>query len=178
MLNSTMDLNPLRDELDELRSQIADLQRKVAEHKKDEQEKGRVGRGVYLGLLRARDLDALSDRALNELDDGLKAIALHLVPRGTAAPSANSEHAPLPRLGREMVALLNKLSLKVDPVPGFWTVHFEAFRDPARGRDLRLDDARQGVFGMIEKKYRANMLYFETFLQLVHFRGIDLEALA
>ncbi|KAI5837739.1 hypothetical protein DFP73DRAFT_285970 [Morchella snyderi] len=135
------------------------------------------GRGVYLGLVRAGDVADLSDRALMELDDGLKAITMHLVPRSAGAPPGSSTEAPLPWTRKELLALLDKVSLRVNPVPEPGVDHFAAFRNTARGRDFRLEDARQGLVGNIPKAHKANLLYFETFVQLVRFRGIDLEAL-
>ncbi|KAI5837737.1 hypothetical protein DFP73DRAFT_567270 [Morchella snyderi] len=136
-----------------------------------------AGRGVYLGLLRAGDLAALSERALNELDDGLKAIALNLVPRAAGAPPATSTDSPLSRTKQEMIALLNKVSLRIGPVPGGSVEHFAAFRDPARGRNFRLEDARLGQFGLLTEGPRMSLMYFETFLQLLQARGIDVDAL-
>ncbi|KAI5837736.1 hypothetical protein DFP73DRAFT_285873 [Morchella snyderi] len=134
------------------------------------------GRGVYLGLLRAGDLGGLSDRALNELDDGLKAIARRVVPRVAGAPPVGT----FPRAKADMIALLNKVSLRTDPVPGVapGVDHFAAFRDPKRGRNFRLNDARQLQFGLIPEGDRSCLMYFETFVQLVQFRGIDVEELA
>ncbi|KAI5837738.1 hypothetical protein DFP73DRAFT_600731 [Morchella snyderi] len=137
-----------------------------------------AGRGVYLGLVRAGDVADLSGHALKELDDGLKVIVLHLVPRGAGAPSFRSLLAPFPRVREEMIALLSKVSLRVGPLPDSNTTsHYVNFRNPARGRNLRLDDARLGELGDIDESHKGNALYFETFLQLVHFRGIDPEAL-
>ncbi|KAI5837743.1 hypothetical protein DFP73DRAFT_285988 [Morchella snyderi] len=136
-----------------------------------------VGRGVHLGLVRAGDVADLGEPALKELDDGLKAIALHLVPRGVGAPSGTHIEGPFPRARQEVIALLNKVSLRFDPVPAQATPHFNAFRNPVRGRFLRMADARQGHQGLTPEGFRPNALYFETFLQLVQFRGIDLEAL-
>ncbi|KAI5837740.1 hypothetical protein DFP73DRAFT_635981 [Morchella snyderi] len=167
----------LRTELDELRRQIADLKYKVAGPIKDEQRTCTVGRGVFLGLVRAGDAAALNDGALRELDEGLKAIALHLVPRATGAPGGWPKEGPFPRARTELIALLNKVSLRADPVPGDSEEHFAAFTNPARGRDFRLDDARQGQLGSIPSENRANALWFETFVQLVRFRGLDLDLL-
>lgn len=75
-----------------------------------------------------------------------------------------------------MIALLNKVALPVDPMPGEWNVHTPAFRDPSRGRYLRLGDARRAHLGRI-KEEKENALYYETFFQLLQFRGIDVEAL-
>ncbi|KAI5837742.1 hypothetical protein DFP73DRAFT_588824 [Morchella snyderi] len=132
-----------------------------------------IGRGVYLGLVRAGDVANLGEHSLKELDDGLKALAQYLVPRGAEAP----QNSAFTKCRDDMIALLDKVSLRRDPVPAEAQVHSAAFRNPNRGRYLRLEDARQGRLGLIAKHDVTHTLYFETFLQLVHFRGIDLEAL-
>lgn len=133
------------------------------------------GRGVYLGLVRASDVANLGEHSLKELDDGLKALAPVLVPRGVGAPI----FGVFTQCRDDMIALLDKVSLRRDPVPpeSESEVHLAAFRNPNRGRYLRLEDARQGRLGLIPERDAIYTLYFETFLQLVHFRGIDLEAL-
>ncbi|RPB16230.1 hypothetical protein P167DRAFT_602856 [Morchella conica CCBAS932] len=130
-------------------------------------------RGVYLGLVHAGDVADLSARAGKELDDGLKAIAQRLVPRGTGAPVTGT----FPQATEEINRLLNKVALRVDPVPGGWDAHVPAFRNPNTGRYLRLGDARQAHLGKTPEGDRKNALYYETFFQLLQFRGIDVEAL-
>ncbi|KAH0604120.1 uncharacterized protein H6S33_007151 [Morchella sextelata] len=136
-----------------------------------------VGRGVYLGLVSAGDVANLGEHALKDLDDGLRAIVLHLVPRRAGAPAGTLQSGPFQRARDEMIALLNKVSLRVDPLPGAAAPHFASFRNIARGRHLRLADARQGLFAFLSDASRGHALYYETFLQLVQFRGIDIDAL-
>ncbi|KAI5837741.1 hypothetical protein DFP73DRAFT_567278 [Morchella snyderi] len=180
---------------EELRAQIVELSRQIVElqhivHGGEEQRTpslsaqrdrrflvrgpNTVGRGVYLGLVRAGDVADLNEHALKELDDGLKTLALHFVPRGVGAPRGGT----FGRGADDMIALLNRVSLRPDPMPGVAAEdYFSQFRNPLRGRYLRLGDARQGQFGRIPEAYQPHALYFETFLQLVLFRGIDLDAL-
>ncbi|RPB07021.1 hypothetical protein P167DRAFT_579736 [Morchella conica CCBAS932] len=132
-----------------------------------------AGHRIYLGLVRATDVAALGMHALKELDDGLKAIAHCLVPRAYGAP----ESGVFTQAAADMVALLNRVSLRPEPLPGLPAAHAAEFRNSNRGRYLRLWDARQRQFTFIPEENRRHVLYFETFLQLLLFRGIDAEAL-
>lgn len=95
------------------------------------------------------------------------------MPRGTGAPVTGT----FTQATEEINRLLNKVALRVDPVPGGWDAYVLAFRNPNRGRYLRLGDARQAHLGKTPEGDRKNALYYETFFQLLQFRGIDVEAL-
>ncbi|RPB16231.1 hypothetical protein P167DRAFT_570935 [Morchella conica CCBAS932] len=127
------------------------------------------GGGVYLGLVRAGDVVQLGVRMQKELDDGLRAIAVRMFPRGGNADRFTEER-------QAMVELLNKVSLRQDVVPVVGEDYFARYHDPNRGRYQRAAGARYGYMGRMPES-RINAFYYETFLQLVLFRGIDLEAL-
>lgn len=124
---------------------------------------------MYLGLVRAGDVLQLGDRMLKELDDGLRAIAVRLFPRGVSVIRFTEE-------GKAMVALLNKVSLRQDVVPVVGEDYCARYRDPQRGRYERAAGGRYSYLNKMPES-RLNAFYYETFLQLVLFRGIDLEAL-
>ncbi|KAI5837744.1 hypothetical protein DFP73DRAFT_588825 [Morchella snyderi] len=118
-------------------------------------------RGVSLGLVRAVDVADLSQHALRQLDYGLKAIAQYLVPRGAGAPISSS----FTRYSNDMIALLNKVSLWANAVPGESADHSATFRSIDRRWYLRLADARQGRFGKITDGHATYALDLEMFLQ-------------
>ncbi|KAI5836787.1 hypothetical protein DFP73DRAFT_589454 [Morchella snyderi] len=128
-----------------------------------------VGGGVYLGLVRAGDVVQLGERMQKELDDGLREIAVRLFPR-TGGPRRFTEER------QAMVALLDKVSLRQDAVPVTSEDYFARYDDPRRGRYQRAAGARYGYMNRMTES-RLNAFYYETFLQLVLFRGIDLEEL-
>ncbi|KAI5839116.1 hypothetical protein DFP73DRAFT_221923 [Morchella snyderi] len=132
-----------------------------------------VGRGVHLGLVLAGDVANLDGNALKQLDDGLKAIAQRLVPRERGA----LESGVFTQTADDMAALLIKVSLRCDQLPGSATAHGAAFRNHRRGRHLRLEDARQRAFAWASVTDRRLLMFFETFFQMLLFRGIDVEAL-
>lgn len=124
---------------------------------------------MYLGLVRAGDVVQLGVRMQKELDDGLRAIAVRMFPRGGKADRFTEER-------QAMVELLNKVSLRQDVVPVVGEDYFARYYDPNRGRYQRAAGARYGYMGRMPES-RINAFYYETFLQLVLLRGIDLEAL-
>ncbi|KAI5839126.1 hypothetical protein DFP73DRAFT_562479 [Morchella snyderi] len=133
--------------------------------------------GVYLGLVRATDVLALGERARKDLEDGLKLIVQHLVPRGPGTALTTTPRDLLTKCSSDMAALLDKVSLRADPLPVDGEPNFEAFMNTGRGRYRRLGDARQGYLGVLSVGARRNSAHFETLLQLVLFFGIDVEAL-
>ncbi|KAI5837747.1 hypothetical protein DFP73DRAFT_588828 [Morchella snyderi] len=124
---------------------------------------------LHLGLVRAGDVARLGVRARQELDDGLRSIARTMFPRGTAGDFTAGRQA--------MMALLGNVSLRHDVFPQASESYFLLCRDSKRGRYQRASDARHGYLSKIEESVRANALYYETFLQLTLFQGIDLEQL-
>lgn len=123
---------------------------------------------MYLGLVRAGDVVQLSERMLKELDDGLRAIAARVFPR-TGSPNGLKEE------GEAMLSLLEKVSLRHDAIPVQVTEdYFNRYRDLRLGRYQRAVSARYGYMSSMTG-LKTNACYYETFLQLVLFRGIDLE---
>lgn len=138
-----------------------------------------LARGLCLGAVFADDLGKLAPSALKLLDDGLRDIADRLVPRNSAQASEYHNN----RFPGELDNLLNRVGLrKGAPSNGNdLQARWDAFIDPRNDRNWRLEN------GLVQSRtwsfqndagarQKPGHLAFETYYQLVKFRGIDLNA--
>ncbi|KAI5839406.1 hypothetical protein DFP73DRAFT_530113 [Morchella snyderi] len=153
--------------------ELAQMVRRQEKHGPDVTALNPVDGGVYLGLVRAGDVARLGESMLKELDDGLRVIAKRLFPRrdGITSSGVSAER-------QAVIALLNKVSLRQDLVPATSINYFADFHDKHRGMYQRAAGARYGYMKQTVEDRTINFIYYETFLQLVLFRGIDLDALS
>lgn len=136
-----------------------------------------LARGLCLGAVFADDVGKLAPPVLRLLDDGLREIGRKLIPHNRAQTSEYHNN----QFPGELEYLLNRVGLRKGmPFHGNDLQNrWDLFLDPKSDRNWRLENGLMScrVWSFLNDTSptaKPGHLTFETYYQLVKFRGIDL----